>query len=323
MFFSIIVPVYNVETYLRECVDSILSQNFSGYELILVNDGSTDSSGSICEEYASSYSNKVNVVHKENGGLSDARNFGIDRASGEYIIFVDSDDYITENSLNIIHEKLSETNNTDILITRLMQIYPDGSEKYMDKDMPTSILNNSSKDAIIEWNYNSSQTIWPATRYIIKKSVIEKNNLAFKKGYLHEDVDWTMKLFLYAEKFQCLKHYWYVHRMERVGSITTKPNVKRVLDVIELVSLNINNPSYNLLNNSSQKVMNSRLVTSLYSSISKYNVFNKEDKQKIEDALKKNSNILKYASKPKHKLLFMVTRVIGIKFGLGLIRFFN
>ena len=86
MFFSVIVPVYNVEKYLNECVDSILSQTFTDYELILVNDGSKDNSGAICDEYAEK-DNRVKVVHKENGGLSDARNAGIKVATGDYLFF--------------------------------------------------------------------------------------------------------------------------------------------------------------------------------------------------------------------------------------------
>ena len=90
---SIIVPVYNVEMYLKRCVDSILKQDYDNMEIILVDDGSTDSSGVICDQYASNYKN-VKVIHKKNGGLSDARNFGLDNCRGQYISFIDSDDWI-------------------------------------------------------------------------------------------------------------------------------------------------------------------------------------------------------------------------------------
>ena len=89
---SVIVPIYNVAPYLRKCVDSLLVQDILDYEIILVDDGSTDSSGTICDEYAEKYS-QVSVVHKENGGLSDARNVGLNHTSGEYVIFMDSDDF--------------------------------------------------------------------------------------------------------------------------------------------------------------------------------------------------------------------------------------
>ena len=94
---SIVVPVYDVEQYLPRCIDSILEQTFTDFELILVNDGSTDNCPIICDEYADKF-DRIKVIHKENGGLSDARNTGINKASGKYISFIDSDDFIVENT---------------------------------------------------------------------------------------------------------------------------------------------------------------------------------------------------------------------------------
>lgn len=102
---SIIVPVYKVEPYLRKCVDSILAQTFTNFEVILVDDGSPDNSGKICDEYAIKDS-RVRVIHKENGGLSSARNAGIDIARGKYLGFVDSDDYIAEDMYEVLYENL-------------------------------------------------------------------------------------------------------------------------------------------------------------------------------------------------------------------------
>lgn len=105
---SVIIPVYNVEKYLRRCVDSILNQTISNYEIILVDDGATDTSGLICDEYAKKYHNKIRVYHKKNGGLSDARNYGIVHASGTLITFIDSDDYISQYYLQVLYSKLKE-----------------------------------------------------------------------------------------------------------------------------------------------------------------------------------------------------------------------
>jgi glycosyltransferase involved in cell wall biosynthesis len=108
MRFSIVVPVYNVENYLAQCVDSIVSQKFDSYECILVDDGSTDSSGEMCDAFASAYAS-VRVIHKENGGLSSARNAGIKEANGDYLIFVDSDDFImTDTFLSSLNNVANE-----------------------------------------------------------------------------------------------------------------------------------------------------------------------------------------------------------------------
>ena len=104
---SIIIPVYNVEKYLRRCVDSVLGQTYDKLEIILVDDGSTDNSGRICDEYREK-DQRIIVIHKENGGLSEARNFGIEKSSGEYISFVDSDDWIPEDSVAIMYYKMKE-----------------------------------------------------------------------------------------------------------------------------------------------------------------------------------------------------------------------
>lgn len=102
-FFSIIVPVYNVEHYLGECIDSVISQTYEDYEIILIDDGSTDNSGSICDLYKKRFDNKIKVIHQKNGGLSKARNTGIFYAQGIYIIFLDSDDYfLDKNALSKI-----------------------------------------------------------------------------------------------------------------------------------------------------------------------------------------------------------------------------
>ncbi|MFI2858758.1 glycosyltransferase family 2 protein [Paenibacillus sp. JSM ZJ436] len=326
-FFSIIIPVYNVEGYLRECIESILIQDFSDFEIILVNDGSTDGSKAICIEYAQCYPERVRLIDKENGGLSDARNAGMKKATGEYLIFVDSDDYITNSSLKLFYKELTIRKEaklvTDILITRFIQVYYDGSVKYMDENISMQEINNCSKNVIVDYIFKHSRNTWPAQRYIVNKSFVEEYDLEFKKGYLHEDVDWTMKLFLYAEQFFCVEHYWYAHRIDRSGSITSKPNVKRVLDVIDIVKDNISDQNFNSLNSNSKVIMFRRLVNSLYSSISMYHLFDEIDKKIIVENLDLNIAIFKYTSQVKHKMFYIVSKIFGVKLSIGIIRLFN
>ena len=126
MKFSIIVPVYNVEKYVKQCINSILSQTYINYELILVDDGSTDSSGSICDSFKN---NKlIKVFHKKNGGLSDARNYGFKKAEGEYVIFLDSDDYWIDNDFLSNINKMLIKKNYDLIIFNTIK-YFDESEK--------------------------------------------------------------------------------------------------------------------------------------------------------------------------------------------------
>ena len=122
---NIIVPVYNTETYLRRCVDSILAQTFSDYELILVDDGSTDQSGVICDEY-SQKDNRVRVIHQTNQGVSAARNIGVDCSIGEYLTFVDSDDWVAERFLEVFYTNLVEAK-VDICVSLIQETDENGT----------------------------------------------------------------------------------------------------------------------------------------------------------------------------------------------------
>ena len=130
---SIIIPVYNVEKYLDKCINSVLMQTYKNIEILLINDGSTDSSGQICESYAKKDS-RIKVIHKENGGLSDARNVGIEHSTGSYIMFVDSDDYIDCNMASVLYNLLNSTN-SDMAICNCTKV----DEEYNMLTTPSSV----------------------------------------------------------------------------------------------------------------------------------------------------------------------------------------
>lgn len=317
VMFSIIVPVYNVEKYLNRCVESILNQKFSSYELILVNDGSTDSSGSICDDYALS-NDMISVIHKDNGGLSDTRNVGMAKAKGEYIVFIDSDDYIEPEALEKFYHQLKKSGNPDVLITLMKEIYDDSEPKYMDKNMPVNILKNANKTDIVNWMFNHSNNLWPAQRYIIKRALIEEKNLSFAVGYLHEDIDWTSKMFLYANTFTIIDFYWYNHRIGRKGAITSSIKPKRTLDVIDLVSKNIKNRDFNNIDNNISTVMFQRMLRSVFASLSNYKFYDSQGKENVVKALEDNRDIFKYTTHFRHKIFIMVSKICGYKIGLAL-----
>ena len=315
--FSVIVPVYNVEKYLGQCIQSILNQTFQDYELILVNDGSTDASGHICDEYSNVHE-KIKVIHKKNGGCSEARNTGLAVAKGNYIIFVDSDDYIEKYALETFNDAISNSYSPDVLITRLRQVYNDNHVQYMDADMPVRKLQLSKKDDIIDWVFNKSENTWPAVKYIIQRDFINSHKLQFAVGYYHEDIDWTSKVFSYASSFSCSDYYWYSHRMGRKGSITTDANVKRTLDIIELVNKNINSiTSDRTLNIDQRNIIFKRLIRSLFVSLSNYRHYSASEKDMVLEAILNCKEILfTYADSFQHKLFLLFCRIFGFKSGL-------
>lgn len=182
---SVIVPVYNVEKYLRRCVDSILSQTFTDFELILVNDGSKDDSGKICDEYVQKDS-RIVVIHKENGGVSSARNKGIDAAQGECITFVDSDDYISEDFIENIY-----SSNCDFSICSIQCV--GSSTKSLKFEMNEIIT----KEQIADWILNNSQEFsFIATPWakIYKTDLIKRIGIKFNEKMRYgEDTDFVYR----------------------------------------------------------------------------------------------------------------------------------
>lgn len=223
---SVIVPVYKVEKYLRKCVDSILAQSFADFEIILVDDGSPDNCGKICDEYALK-DNRIKVIHKENGGLSDARNAGIKISKGEYLSFIDSDDYIAPDFLEILYKLVCE-NKANIAVCDAIVVKEDETaefdilEKYelMDKNLALVEMVYDRKFSVNTWNK------------LYKKELFEE--ILFPKGLLYEDLATTYKLVDKSNKvvYTQAKLYAYV---QRGGSIMGQTGYKMKKDKVEIV----------------------------------------------------------------------------------------
>ena len=216
---SIIVPVYNVEKYLRKCVDSILNQTFKDFELILVDDGSIDTSGKICDEY-NLKDNRIKVIHKENGGLSSARNAGLDIAQGEYIGFVDSDDWIELDMYEELY-KICKENDTDVGIVGIN--YGGASEKKKSKKIEIY----SNKLILDDLVYNKGKEItWPACNKLWLKKVIGESR--FKEGRIYEDGLFLYSLSSKIKKVAKIDYEAYNYRMDNESITRSKISKKQV-----------------------------------------------------------------------------------------------
>lgn len=227
---SIIVPIYNVEKYINKCVDSILGQTFKDFELILVDDGSPDRCGKICDEYAQKDA-RVKVVHKENGGLSDARNRGIEEAKGEYIGFVDSDDYIDKDMYEILYDSLIE-NNADISVCGVYDCY---SDRIAQNNIDGKMHVFSNQEALKEVLYGKKLTAF-AVNKLYKREVFD--NMRFPVGKIYEDSFLIPTIFANSEKIVLVSvpKYYYLHRE---GSITSFKFSEKFFDVIEASEINL------------------------------------------------------------------------------------
>lgn len=206
---SVIVPIYNVEKYLEKCINSLLSQTLEDIQIILVNDGSKDNSGNIAKECEKNNKNRIIYVEKENGGLSDARNYGLKYATGDFIAFLDSDDYIEKNAYEEMYNKAIEENadyvECDFIWEFPNKIRVDKQYPYKNKKEMLSFVR------VVAWNK------------LIKRQLIIDNNLEFPKGLRYEDVEFTYKLIPFVNKFAYVDKP-FIHYVQREGSIANVQN---------------------------------------------------------------------------------------------------
>ena len=227
---SIIVPVYNVEKYIDKCLNSLVNQTLKNIEIIVVNDGTKDNSQKIIDKYTKKYS-FIRSYIKENGGLSSARNYGLKHAKGEYIAFVDSDDFVDKNMFEQMY-LYAKNNKYDIVVCDTINVYNDKQSyrisnlKYSDDDVKNYII--SPPMACIR---------------IYKKNIFEK--VSFKEGILYEDLNLTPSLVQYTKKIGFInKGYYYYY--QRINSIMKQTNFnEKLLDIFEVL-----NNNYDLLYNS-------------------------------------------------------------------------
>lgn len=221
---SVIVPIYNVEPYLCRCIDSLLKQTYSNFELILVDDGSPDNCGTICDAYAKRDS-RVLVIHKINGGLSDARNAGLKIAQGEFIAFVDSDDWVAVDYLEKLYTALITTNSD---ICECIALKTDGSD--IPPNVPPSAPSVYESYSALEQLIHDGpfhQHVW---NKLYRKSVI--TDVFFPMGKTHEDEFWTYQVFGKAKKISKISDVLYFY-FQRPGSIMNETYSLRRLDALE------------------------------------------------------------------------------------------
>ena len=226
---SVIVPVYNVEQYLERCVDSIINQTYKNLEIILVNDGSTDNSGQLCDELAKK-DDRIRVIHKKNGGLSDARNVGVDEAKAELIGFIDSDDYIDEDMYELLINNLKAAN-ADLSMCGHYDVYNNVLEAQVVDKKTWELSPQEAIKMVMEAKILSVT----AVNKLYKKSLFSE--LKFEIGKIAEDAFIMIKLLDKCNKIVATneKKYYYVHRE---NSITTQKFSLKFLNVIEAYEQN-------------------------------------------------------------------------------------
>lgn len=259
---SIIVPIYNVEKYLENCVESLIRQTYRNIEIILVNDGSTDSSGKICDDYLGK-DDRIKVFHKKNGGLSDARNYGLKKATGSLVSFVDSDDIVAENFIELLYKGIEEKD-ADIVIANSCNVNED--EKSIVSGDTGEYELVGIQDALEKMYYDSDNyliTFVTAWAKLVKRHIAEK--ALFPVGKTHEDEFTTYKWYLDAKKIVFINTAIYGYRLRENSIMTSSYSPKR-LDAIEAFEERIQ-----ILENENYKEIMSRTY-SKYFYLLEYNI---------------------------------------------------
>ncbi len=235
---SVIVPVYNVEKYLRECLNTILCQTYSNLEIICVNDGSTDKSREILEEY-SKKDCRIKIVDKENGGLSSARNAGMKVATGEYISFIDSDDWIDKTMIEKLYNSM-ETYNTDITICAVHQ-FDERKQEYDDYNPYFTLGYFDESFDNRAFTYKDTKPFIMdvcvmAWNKLYRRKLTDECGAEFPEGLIFEDGPFFFSIFFKAKRLSIVREYLYFYRINRKGSIVHKAG-KKFLNVIDVINL--------------------------------------------------------------------------------------
>ena len=216
--FSIIIPVYKVEEYIHKCLDSVVCQSYDNFECIVIDDGSPDNCGRICDEYAM-LDRRFNVIHQKNSGVSSARNVGIENSRGEYLLFVDSDDWIEKETLELLYKEIFK-NKPDVIVFGYTEV-----SETIETDYPVEEINDIEKikDKFIsdEWRNFACNKCFSRRLF---------SNVMFPKGQAYEDLFTIPRVINNANRISIIKHVLYNYNQNNINSITKNTNSKKEYD---------------------------------------------------------------------------------------------
>lgn len=317
--FSVIIPIYKVEEYLEQCINSVLSQTFKDYELILVDDGSPDNCPKLCDEFAKGNSN-IKVIHKENGGLSSARNVGVAEAVAEYIIFLDADDFwLDDNFLQNIYNRL-KLYKSDVICLNYNKVFDDQTVIPYYSNVE-NMSNEYFGDKSIEYIINTDTWASSAWNKIIKRKLFSDYNLDFILGINSEDIDWSARLIQAANSFDFLKkpYIGYRQRNTSISKTISYEKVERVYQnilIIKSILKKVTADKELLI-----KQYYAYQIGTLIFNISLLN--NRNDRKQLSEKLYDEKNNLKYSRNKKIKFLNILISLLGIDKTISILSLFN
>ena len=303
---SVIIPIFNTEKYLKICLNSVLKQDYKNIEVILVNDGSTDKSGDICDDYQSNDA-RVKVIHQSNSGASTARNKGLDIATGEYIMFLDSDDFWVDSCLGRIVDKINNTQvEIDVMFLKAAVVKDDGQLT----DFKGYEFNYFNKGQLLDYISTQNKVAVSACLKIINRKLFSNKKVYFQDSLLVEDIDWFFNLVNVANHFTAYDGEFYCYRI-RSNSASHTTNEKRIKDYLYIINKWIKLSNEEL---SSDKKSFYYMIGYEYEILlATFFDYDKKVRDKYFLELKKLSWLLKYRNKPRSKLIKLLNTTLGFQ----------
>lgn len=321
MLFSIIIPIYNVEKYLAQCIDSVLAQSFTDYELILVDDGSTDNSGKICDEYQE-HIPSIKVIHKQNGGLSDARNVGTEVACADYIIYIDSDDYLSDTSFLLDLNQVIIEKQSDLILYKF-QKFIDGTDILQPCTYSMSgielIIN---PDQVLMALVKADAYYGSAWIKAVKRSVLIDNKISFEKGLLGEDMEWSCNLLTKAITISVIDKPYIAYR-QRAGSISKTNKLKNLTDFIYILEKWSNGIEKANITFERRDALRGILAKYYANLLITYLRVNDPAKKEFVSRIKKLSSLLNYSMSKRPLMIKKAYKIIGFNGTIAMLKIFD
>lgn len=315
---SFILPIYNVEKYLSECVESILVQTYRDFEILLVDDGSPDNCPALCDEWAKKDS-RIKALHKSNGGLSDARNYGLEHAQGDYVVFVDSDDFwVNKDCLENLMNVVDVHPECDFIGFNCSYYYYDTKtfKKWVAYD--ESLSKPTDKDTVLCSLVASGTFPMSACLKIIKRKSLSEINLHFIKGLLSEDIPWFIDLLEGAKKCMFINDYIYAYRQGVVGSISNSFSVRNFNSILRIIDNELQKLEGRTFNEKTKDYIKSFLAYELCICLGGLGQLEKSVRNEYYEKLKPYKWLLKFCQNPKVKKVSILNSLVGFR----LTRFF-
>ena len=258
---SAIIPIYNTEDFLETCVNSVLKQTYDNVEIILVDDGSPDSCPEICDRLASENEN-ITVIHKENGGSSEARNFGMKAAKGDFICFLDSDDYWDEEDALEYLVNIALSEDADVVTYGLKKVRASDGSFVFEKRYELDNIENLTSAELFEKMVRESKLNISACLKLMKRSFLIENDLFFKVGMKTEDLEWAIRFFACEPEISVYFHSFYVYRIGREGSNTSTMDYGHLKDFCDIIDSSIE-----IINNTDKSIQKPLMSYLMYQTV--------------------------------------------------------